>query len=341
MVTARRLRVWLPVIAGNSGSDVFTRRLAQALCRHGVDARLEWFPTRLELAPRLAALRGPPAGTQVVHANTWNAYAFREPRLPLVATEHQGAYGTRLRPLWGRFRQAYYRCVVTPRVAASCRVADVVTAVSASAASDLRAGLGLDHVLAIDNWVDTEFFTPASTRRRDGVFRLLFVGTPVWGKGGDLLAPVMRALGPGFELHYTSGLKDRPLAQHAAGMRCLGVLRSDAALRDAYQHADALLFPTRAEAFGLVALEAMACGVAVIASDLPSQRALLGEHGVFCKPGDVDALASACRRLADDRATTRALGEAGRARAVARYDERRIIPRYVAVYRALVERARR
>ena len=333
----RRLHVWLPTVRGNSGSDVFTRRLAAGLPRHGVDATLTWFDTRFELAPWLAGWGGPPRGADLVHANTWVAWAFRESGLPLVATEHQGAYGHRLRPLAGRLRRLYYRHLVTTRVARSCRVADAVTAVSASAARDLRLSLGLDRVLAIDNWIDTGFFRPSPRPRRGGPFRLLFVGTPVWAKGGDLLAPLMRALGDGFELHYTSGLKDRTLAEDLPNLHCIGVLRSDEALRAAYQAADALLFPTRAEAFGLVALEAMACGLPVIASDLPSQRDLLrGGAGLLCRPGDVADFADACRRLAEDADLSLATGRAARKRAVERYDETAVLPRYVSLYRSLV-----
>ena len=86
----------------------------------------------------------------------------------------------------------------------------------------------------------------------------------------------------------------------------------------------------------------MACGLPVIASDLPSQRDLLGRDcGLLCAAGDVDAFAAASRRLAAAPSAARAMGEAGRRRAVGRYDESVIIPRYLSLYRALTGRGPR
>lgn len=66
-----------------------------------------------------------------------------------------------------------------------------------------------------------------------------------------------------------------------------------------YRSADVLLFPStsRSEAFGLVAVEAQACGTPVIASDLPGVRSVLqpGRTGWLVPPGDVAALASRMR----------------------------------------------
>lgn len=75
-------------------------------------------------------------------------------------------------------------------------------------------------------------------------------------------------------------------------------------LVDAYRSADVLAFPSTssAEAFGLVALEAQACGVPVVASDLPGVRTVVkrDETGRLVAPGDVDQLTLALRTLLDD-----------------------------------------
>ncbi len=67
------------------------------------------------------------------------------------------------------------------------------------------------------------------------------------------------------------------------------------ALAALYRSADVLLFPStsRSEAFGLVAIEAQACGTPVIASDLPGVRSVVvpGQTGWLVPPGDADALA--------------------------------------------------
>jgi glycosyltransferase involved in cell wall biosynthesis len=71
------------------------------------------------------------------------------------------------------------------------------------------------------------------------------------------------------------------------------------------------------EPFGQVALEAMACGRAVIASNIGGLRDVVvdGETGVMVPPGDITALREALRMLMSDPARRARMGEAGRRRA--------------------------
>lgn len=78
--------------------------------------------------------------------------------------------------------------------------------------------------------------------------------------------------------------------------------------------------PSRYETFGLVALEAMACGTPVVAFSIPSLRDLVDDTvGRTVAAGDVEAFGAALVELATSRATADALGRAGRERARA-YD---------------------
>ena len=93
----------------------------------------------------------------------------------------------------------------------------------------------------------------------------------------------------------------------------------DATVIDAYRSADVFAFPStnRAEAFGLVALEAQACGLPVVASDLPGLRTVVRpqETGLLVKPGSVEELAQGLHRVLSDRAFRQRLSEAGVAHA--------------------------
>ncbi|MDQ1636617.1 MAG: hypothetical protein QOJ32_3426 [Frankiaceae bacterium] len=82
-------------------------------------------------------------------------------------------------------------------------------------------------------------------------------------------------------------------------------------LRQLVAGAAVLAFPSRREGFGLPPLEALACGVPVVASDLPVTREVLGDAATFVGVGDVDALAGALAVAVDgkddeDGGTTRA-----------------------------------
>ena len=106
--------------------------------------------------------------------------------------------------------------------------------------------------------------------------------------------------------------------------------------------ADLLLLPSRNESFGLVALEAMASGVPVIASDVGGLPEVV-EHGVtgFLAPvGDTEKMAEYAVTLLTDRAMFASFAEAGRRRAVDKFDYHKIISQYEALYeRVLAHKA--
>jgi glycosyltransferase involved in cell wall biosynthesis len=101
--------------------------------------------------------------------------------------------------------------------------------------------------------------------------------------------------------------------------------------------AEALVFPSAFEGFGLPVLEAMAAGVPVLCSDLPVLRELTGGAAVLVPPGDAAAWAAAIRdRLADPRRREE-LAAPGLV-AAARYTPERSAAALEAAYRAALSR---
>jgi glycosyltransferase involved in cell wall biosynthesis len=98
---------------------------------------------------------------------------------------------------------------------------------------------------------------------------------------------------------------------------------SDAALPDHYRLGDVFAFPSldRSEAFGIVALEAAACGLPVVASDLPGVRTVVreGSTGRRVTAGAVPLLASALADILFDEPLRKKFGAAGAAMAAAEY----------------------
>ena len=190
----------------------------------------------------------------------------------------------------------------------------------------------------IYNGVDTERFCPGTRQRQPGEpFKLLFVGGWKALKGVDLLAPILRQLGDDFVLHYTGGpAAEKDKAHMPANMIDIGRLEGDAAVVAAMQSADALLFPSRSEGFGLVAAEAMACGLPVIAGRSTSLVDVVadGETGVLCQPDDVAAFVAAVRSLAADTTRYRVLAKAAPRWVDANFSEESMLQNYLNIYRA-------
>jgi glycosyltransferase involved in cell wall biosynthesis len=106
--------------------------------------------------------------------------------------------------------------------------------------------------------------------------------------------------------------------------------------------ARALLFPIQwDEPFGLVMIEAMACGTPVIATRFGSVPEVVvdGETGLLVPPGDVAALRAALERLLGDADLRRRLGAAARERIRERFAWDAVTDATIAVYESALRRA--
>jgi glycosyltransferase involved in cell wall biosynthesis len=207
--------------------------------------------------------------------------------------------------------------------------------------------------IAIVNGVDTDAFAPDS-RREDAVelrkrlgiaeqrFVAIFVGSEWQRKGLD---PAIRALAlaPDWDLLIV-GNGDRERYQHLAdrlgiaeAIHWVGVSRDVAPL---YQLADALVFPTSYEAFPLVALEAAASGLPILATPVNGVRELVrdGENGFLIEADARDIGGRLCE-LGDDRELRRRLGAASR-KAALDYSWAKMVERHDALYESLGAAAR-
>ncbi|RVV99997.1 glycosyltransferase family 4 protein [Mesobaculum littorinae] len=161
-------------------------------------------------------------------------------------------------------------------------------------------------------------------------------GSAVWAgritptKGTHLAAQAARIAGVPLTIFGTIEHRDyfedsvRPLL--GGGIRYGGHL-AGADLAAAFGRASAMLFtPLWDEPFGLAAIEAMACGLPVAATDMGAVREVLGSCGRYAPPGDAPALARALRAALD------IPRHAPRARVEARYTAARMIDSYERLY---------
>jgi alpha-1,3-rhamnosyl/mannosyltransferase len=121
---------------------------------------------------------------------------------------------------------------------------------------------------------------------------------------------MVRQTHPNAQLVIAGDDPRHPEVRHAAaglpeGSIVLPGRLPESAVPDLYRGAAAVVLPSRAEGFGLPVIEAMACGVPVICSDLPVLRELADGVAVFCDPGDPAAFARAIGETLDAPTTTR------------------------------------
>lgn len=292
------MKFWLPYTVGSSGSDISIVALRDALRRIGCEAVAEEFPHWLQYAPWLLAWYRPPEGTDIVIGNSWNAFAFRKRGAPLITVERLFVLDPALRPYRSYAQAVFHETLIRACLQRSYRASARVVALSEDTTRSVSRVFPWSHPVLIRNAVDLDFFRPGGSRKplAGRTRRLLFVGNLSRRKGADMLRPIMDGLGEGYLLEAICGRDDPAVLLGHPRIRAVG-RKSLEEIREAYRSADAVLLPTRLEGLPRVAMEALACGTPVVASDASSLPEIVidGLNGVLCPREDHQAFARAVR----------------------------------------------
>jgi len=197
--------------------------------------------------------------------------------------------------------------------------------------------------------VDTEIFHPAPDRpRKVPETIVLFAGNLERTKGIHLIIDVIRNYpwnGLTFWFAGRGRFEDEieRLERDGHPVRNVGFVRDRQQLADLYRSADMLILPSiqlgrEEERFGMVLIEAMACGLPVIASDCAGPRQIIagGEDGLLIPQNDGHALRESILRLASAPALRADMGRRGRKKAVDDYDVRIVARRWMEVIECAV-----
>jgi glycosyltransferase involved in cell wall biosynthesis len=111
-------------------------------------------------------------------------------------------------------------------------------------------------------------------------------------------------------------------------------------LQALYRNAEAFVFPSFAEGFGLPPLEALACSTPSVVSDLPNSRWVMEDAALYANPYDVQDIANAVRRLTSnqDRAETKQKLLRDKDRVLKRYSIETIAAQWEALFSELKTR---
>lgn len=243
--------------------------------------------------------------------------------------------------------------------------ADAVIAVSAGMKSsilDVYPNVDPDKVHVVLNGIDTQLWQPREAEFLDklGVDRnrpiVAFVGRITRQKGVAHLLKAAADFDPDVQLVLCAGAPDTPeieaetkslvegLQAQRDGVYWVREMLSRTDIQQIYSGADIFVCPSIYEPLGIVNLEAMACGTAVVASDVGGIPEVVvdGETGTLVHydeqvPAEFEAgIAAAVNRLVGDADTLRAWGAAGRKRAEEKFNWATIAAQTVDIYRSLI-----
>jgi glycogen synthase len=358
---------------GEQGHDEPGWRVRGYAAELNLDGAPEPLRPVLTAFSRNLAMSGDPIAADLVHCHTWYTHlaglvASQAYGLPLVVTVHS------LEPLrpWKREQLGGGYDVSAWVERQALEQADAVIAVSAAARQDVLDHFATDpaRVHVVHNGIDTSGFAPDPGRDAIARFEIdpampyvLFVGRITRQKGITILIEAIPHLDARIGVVLAAGQPDTPelaaeVEQGIADARAASPRRQihwipehldRRAVRQLYTHAAVFACPSVYEPFGITNLEAMACGVPVVATRVGGipEVVVHGRTGLLVDPPDdpmtpggtdrvARDLATAINTLVADPARRAAMGQAGREQAVEQFSWSAVAGKTLEVYRAVV-----
>lgn len=337
------MNILFPLAQAGSGSDIFTYNLVSGLNNSSIQADIQYLPRWSGYVPSFMGKMCKSAGYDIVHANTWNGFAFKKNNQPLVVTEHHLVHDSIFQP-YKTSLQRLYHTYIFQFEKKSINVADSVISISNYTKNKVEEVFDYFDSILIYNGIDEKIFKPLEVENHKIYSNILlpskntilfFSGNATVRKGGDLLPKIMNELGENYTLLISGGLR-KSIHLNAPNIISTGKL-SLQELVEIYNYADIFLFPTRLEGFGLSVAEAMACGKPVVTTDCSSMPELVvdGKGGFLCEMDNVKDFAESIRILAEDSSLRREMGKFNRNRVEKKFTLDRMVQEYIREYKKL------
>lgn len=290
--------------------------------------------------------------SNVVHTHTWYA-AFAGflikmlKKIPLVVTCHSLEP---LRPWKEEQIGAGYGLSLWVEKNAILN-ADRVIAVSNEMKNDILKYFDIkeEKIAVIHNGVDIEKWNRKNTKEAlkkygiEGEY-VLFVGRTTKQKGieilleaaGKIKSKIVIVTAGADTKEYFEEIKARAL--NIKNVKFIGEMLSEDETIELYSNAKVFVCPSIYEPFGIINLEAMACGVPVVASYVGGIKEIIvdGETGFFFKPSDAEELAQKVNTILKNQALAEKMGENGRKRVVENFSWDSIAKKTIALYKELI-----
>ena len=333
---------------------------------HGVDPALKDANAALQTLSTGLRMANAASDIDVAHSHTWYTglgghLASQLYGIPHVVTAHS------LEPHrpWKREQLGGGYEVSSWSEKNAMEYADAVIAVSAGMKDsilDAYPRIDADKVHVVLNGIDTQVWQPGESAVLDKLGAdkqrpiVAFVGRITRQKGVKHLLKAVQSFDEDIQLVLCAGAPDTPeiaaetealveeLRSKRDGVFWVKDMLSREEIKQVYSGADVFVCPSIYEPLGIVNLEAMACGTAVVASNVGGIPEVVvdGETGVLVNYDAADEatfeadLAAAVNRVAADKDLTQRFGSAGRQRAIDDFSWATIAQQTVDIYRSLM-----
>ena len=248
---------------------------------------------------------------------------------PMITTIHTpmltDARYTKVSSIYSLFSKISARLVSYPLELKLIRTSDIVTTVSSTVAQELKDYYNLNEgkLTVVGNGIDEKFFHPKQKKsesekryimfvghiaREKGLFDLVEAGRHVCGKNNDITFIIA---GKGRDLNKLKR-KIKKLKLHHKFI-ILGQVSKDRLVK-LYQNAALFVLPSYHEGIPTVLLEAMSCGIPVIATDVRGNRDVIssGENGILVPPRAPKKLAESILYVLGDEKLRERIGKNAR-----------------------------
>jgi len=279
----------------------------------------------------------------LMHTTPDYAFFYARKNIPLILTFHGYALDQFLMDFSSPLQNIHCQTDLKLFTKLAVRRADTITAVSHFTANLLKYDLQLEKksIKVIYNGIDHTLFVPSKLpqSKEHKKINVLFSGKITKRKGAHWLVPIAEKLDKRINILYTSGLQPTGMSLNHPQLQCVGSIPYQQ-MPTLYQNADILLFPTVREGFGLAAIEAMACGLPVVATNCSSLPELIddGKGGFLCPLGDVDAFSEKINLLANNPKLRREMGDYNRSKVEKMFTLDRMVGEYQQLFEEVLSR---
>ncbi len=338
------MKILIPIIQGNSGSDVYFQSLRDALHKRNVVITLTRLPQYLELAPPVAKIalfwKGDARNCDLVHTNGDHGSHFKIRGRPLILTVFHNVFEENYQKYTSSFQKLYHYGLLYKRIYKALSSADRIIAISRSTKMSVEKTFGVSNIDVIYGGVDTDIFRPKEVTIKNefsGKIKLLFVGNLTKRKGAELLPKIIEKLGDGYLLFYTSGLRTKTIFSER-NMIPLGRLAREK-LVEMYNLCDIFLLPSRLEGFGYAVAEAMACGKPIVCTNCSSLPELVVDQksGFLCQQDNVDDFVEKIKTLGRDKNLRQSMGLFNRERIGENFTLEKMAENYLRLYKDVLK----